>query len=99
MYESPITLYMSNIKERIEEQQAEQLMISVKQSIGYAVDKLELIKALQYDREQYHKGYRDSKSDMLDKLKQAREEMEIASYSKGYDEVFEILDKLIESER
>lgn len=34
----------------------------------------------------------------LDKIKQAREEMEIASYSKGYDEVLEILDKLIESE-
>lgn len=34
----------------------------------------------------------------LDKIKQAREEMDIASYSKGYDEVLEILDKLIESE-
>lgn len=34
----------------------------------------------------------------LDKIKQAREEMEIASCSKGYDEVLEILDKLIESE-
>ena len=35
---------------------------------------------------------------LLDKVKQAREEMEIASYSKGYDEVLEILDRLIESE-
>ena len=31
----------------------------------------------------------------LDKVKQAREEMEIASYSKGIDDVLEILDKLI----
>ena len=31
----------------------------------------------------------------LDKVKQAREEMEIASYSKGVDDVLEILDKLI----
>lgn len=31
----------------------------------------------------------------LDRIKQAREEMEIASYSKGYDDVLEILDKLI----
>ena len=36
------------------------------------------------------------KSIPLDKVKKAREEMEFASYSKGYDEVFEILDKLIE---
>ena len=34
----------------------------------------------------------------LEKVKQAREEMEIASYSKGVDDVLEILDKLIESE-
>ena len=41
---------------------------------------------------------RKDKAIPLDKVKQAREEMEFASYSKGYDEVFEILDKLIESE-
>lgn len=34
----------------------------------------------------------------LEKIKQAREEMEIASYSKGYDDVLEILDRLIENE-
>lgn len=40
----------------------------------------------------------EEKAIPLDKVKKAREEMDIASYSKGYDEVFEILDKLIESE-
>ena len=42
-----------------------------------------------------HEPPTDIKREKIDK---AIEEMEIASYSKGYDEVFEILDKLIESE-
>ena len=34
-------------------------MIQLRQEIGYAVNKEELIKALQYDRQQYEKGYQD----------------------------------------
>ena len=37
--------------------------------VGVNVDKGELIKALQYDRNQYAKGYKDGKNDILDKLK------------------------------
>lgn len=95
MYESPITMYMGQMQEEIEKQETEQLLLTVNQTIGFDVNKEELIKALQYDREQYTKGYSDSKIDMLVKIKQAREEMEIASYSKGIDDVLEILDKLI----
>jgi hypothetical protein len=41
------------------EQEENQLMMHLRQEIGYAVDKEELIKALQYDRQQYEKGYKD----------------------------------------
>lgn len=75
MYESPLTMYMSDIQTEIQKQQEEEVMVSVKQSIGYDVDKLELIKALQYDREQYTKGYSDCKSDMLAKVRQARKQI------------------------
>jgi hypothetical protein len=35
------------------------LMYEVKKAVGYSVEKEELIKALQYDRQQYEKGYQD----------------------------------------
>lgn len=59
MYESPITKYMRDIETQIREAEDEQLMYEVKQAIGFAVDKQELIKALEYDRDQYNKGYED----------------------------------------
>lgn len=36
-----------------------QFMATITQTVGFAVDKDELIKALNYDRDQYNKGYRD----------------------------------------
>jgi hypothetical protein len=103
-YESPITMYMGDIHEQIVKQQDEQIMIDIKQTIGYDVDKFELIKALQYDREQYDKGYSDCKSNMLDQIKKVREEIQklrgcSCSCSDGIiDDVEDILDELIESE-
>ena len=74
------------------------------------VDKDELIKALRYDRDQYTKGYIDCKSNMLEKVKHAREDVQ--KYINMCDEdsvaginmksglafALEILDKLAESE-
>lgn len=80
MYESPITMYMSDINKEIQKQTEEESMIVINQTIGFDVDKEELLKALQYDREQYEKGYRDCKNDILDKVKQAREEMHDLDY-------------------
>ena len=59
MYESPITKFMRDIETQIREAEDGQLMYEVKQAIGFAVDKQELIKALEYDRDQYNKGYED----------------------------------------
>lgn len=62
MYQSPIEKFYEDIKTQIEqkiEQDENQLMMQLRQEIGYAVDKEELIKALQYDRQQYEKGYQD----------------------------------------
>lgn len=64
MYESPITKYMSDIQSEIQKQEEEQLMITVNQAIGFDVDKNELIKALQYDRAQYEKGYKNALEDV-----------------------------------
>ena len=58
-WESPITKIYGEIENQITKQEEENYTFAIKQAIGYSVNKEELIKALQYDREQYYKGYRD----------------------------------------
>lgn len=60
MYESPITEMMSDISTQIIQEKENQLMMQMRQTVGYDIDKDELIKALQYDRHQYQKGYDDA---------------------------------------
>lgn len=60
MYESPITQIMSDISTHMIQEKENQLMMQMRQTIGYDLDKEELIKALQYDRDQYHKGFTDA---------------------------------------
>lgn len=65
-YESPITKIMKQLTEDVIKQEENCLMVAVKESVGFDVDKDELLKALSYDREQYQKGYADA----LKKLRQ-----------------------------
>ena len=51
-YESPITMIASQIETKVEGD-----VLQAVQHYGIEVDKEELIKALQYDREQYNKGF------------------------------------------
>lgn len=58
-YESPITRIISDaVAQRIEAEENE-FLYSLHQTIGYSIDKEELMKALNYDRGQYEKGYND----------------------------------------
>lgn len=63
MYESPITQIITDISSQVRELQDGRLMYEVQQAIGYEIDKGELIKALNYDRNQYQKGYEDGRKD------------------------------------
>lgn len=54
-YTSPIRQAVSETIKRMEDT----LMIEVTQTVGYDIDRDELIKALQYDRAQYDKGFAD----------------------------------------
>lgn len=58
MYESPIQLMMNDMYNQIQVEQ-ENTVYKAIQSIGVNVDKDELIKALNYDRQQYQKGFDD----------------------------------------
>lgn len=59
MYENIINKLMGEMKTQMIKDEEDQLMVQVTQAIGYDVDKDELIKALNYDRQQYEKGYKD----------------------------------------
>ena len=66
MYESPITIIKTEtdfIKEIVEKTEEECYKAVVK--VLPNVNKEELIKALQYDREQYVKGYKDRDSEIV----------------------------------
>ena len=67
MYESPISLLVSNMEHQIRDEQ-ERCILEAVQRVGVAVDKEELIKALQYDRRQYESGYRAALLKFRDRL-------------------------------
>lgn len=58
-YESPITKIEQEITSQIVKTEEKELTYEIKKAVGYSVEKEELIKALQYDRQQYEKGYQD----------------------------------------
>ncbi len=60
MYETPIKL----IKQQMETE-IEGMVLRAVQRVGVDVDKEELIRALEYDRGQYEKGYRDGSTDAV----------------------------------
>lgn len=58
MYESPIEVIYGQIQTQIAEDLDNHIYKAVRE-VGVNVDKEELIKALQYDRDQYKKGFLD----------------------------------------
>lgn len=64
-YKSPIEIWyddnISEIASQITEHSEMQIMAQINQHVS--VDKEELIKALNYDRQQYEKGYADAKTE------------------------------------
>ena len=58
MYKSPINIYETAM-DTIIEQRENAIFAKIQDAIDVQVDRDELIRALQYDRGQYEKGYRD----------------------------------------
>lgn len=56
MYKSPINLIYSDYQTKVAEE-TDKMILEAVQSIDINMDKDELIKALNYDRNQYTKGY------------------------------------------
>lgn len=86
MYESPITQMVSDITSQMIKNQEDQFMYEIQQKIGYNIDKDELIKALNYDREQYDKGYLDglkAKQELLELIQDVNPEEISAQIARG----------------
>ena len=62
MYVSPISMYIQQVAQDMCDQQEKDVLQAVME-YGVEVDREELIKALEYDREQYKKGYADGRAD------------------------------------
>ena len=73
MYQPPVELIISNLQQSIMECREKQIIRAI-ESVSVNVDKDELLKALQYDRQQYTKGYKDGVEEfaknLMDHLKQ-----------------------------
>ena len=57
-YESPITGYMSHFAQQVIEQREDAVVAQIREQIGINVDKDELVRALNYDRNRFDEGYR-----------------------------------------
>lgn len=80
-YKSPIEIIWGDMESRLESD-----ILKVIQSYDVHVDADELRKALAYDRDQYHKGYRDGyENGKLDG--EARIKRQIQEFAEGFDDV------------
>ena len=61
MYESPITILQKQMEIHVEDE-----VMKAVHGVGVYVDKDELIKALQYDRKQYEKGFVDGATTQME---------------------------------
>ena len=81
MYNSPIELLVTDIQNQIVKQQDEEIYQAVLHYVPN-VDKEELLRALQYDRGQYEKGYSDGKADAMADLVRCKD----CQFSKYFEE-------------
>ena len=89
MYESPIKIIESTIdsfSKAIIKQKDDAIFAEIQSSFGVDLDREELIRALQYDRNQYDKGHADGKADAEAALVRCKD-------CKYWNEKEEILDR------
>ena len=99
MYKSPIEKIYGELQTQMVQEDEKMVMKAIRK-VGVNVDKEELIKALQYDRNQYTRGYEDGKNDAIDKIRAEIEQkiikrpyMDFKEWERCYnDTILEVLD-------
>ena len=65
-YRCPVNIFLvDDIISEMSKTIDDSIVTTINQSIGTRVDKEELIKALNYDRDQYNRGYNDAKEELI----------------------------------
>ena len=67
-YKSPISIWLTESQKAFEEQTEKQVYKEII-NVGVEVDKEELLKALEYDREQYKKGFKDGANSVIEEFR------------------------------
>ena len=92
-YQSPISQIYKDVEYKFKEDMENKIMEAV-HHFGISVDKEELIKALQYDRNQYDKGYSDGRASIAEeheKIKAEAEELiELCDSDYEFEEIYGI---------
>ena len=65
LYETPIEMYVRDFHETMIRQENDSIVAEISKTLGFHIERDELIKALEYDREQYRKGYSDALNSMI----------------------------------
>ncbi len=73
-YQSPISQIYKDVEYKFKEDMENKIMEAV-HHFGISVDKEELIKALQYDRNQYDKGYSDGRASIIEEFEKLKAEI------------------------
>ncbi len=94
MYKSPIEKIYGELQTQMV-QEDEKMVIKAIEKVGVNVDKGELIKALQYDRNQYTKGYEDGRNGVLDKIRAEIEKLQTYKMFDGEKTVYIELDDVL----
>ena len=68
-YRSPINIWITEAQQDFQKQVDEQVYKEVI-NVGVSVDKKELLKALEYDRDQYAKGFKDGVESIISRLRE-----------------------------
>ena len=99
MYKSPIEKIYGGLQTQMV-QEEEKMVIKAIEKVGVNVGKGELIKALQYDCNQYIKGYEDGRNGVLSKIRAEIEKLQTYKMFVGEktvyverDDVLAIIDK------
>lgn len=58
-WESPVNVFSYDISNSIKENVDGAIIVEIERQLGVEINKDELIKAMNYDRDQYNKGYQD----------------------------------------
>ena len=96
MYESPLTIAINKATQSMN-YDLENQILEVVQKAGIHVNKEELVKALNYDRGQYEKGYNDCKEAIEHPAPLNAEDIKVGMYvwDKEIDYVFKVDDFFI----